>query len=95
MTITLKSEEARKEWRAMLDAVMAGDTVVIKRYNTPAAAVINYDDFVALQDAFDDLRDARMARAAYEEWKRDPSTAIPLSQFRDELIADGLIDADL
>ena len=95
MPITMKSDEARKEWRALMDAVIGGDAVVIERYNTPTAAVIRYDDFMALQDELDDLRDARAAMAAYEAWKRDPSTAVPLSQFRDELITEGLIDADL
>lgn len=35
---------------------------------------------------------AERADAAYQEWKRDPSTARPYEEFRAELIAEGLLD---
>jgi len=55
--------------------------------------VIAYDDFAALEDELDDLRAARRAGAAYEEYKRDPGQAIPWEQLETELVAEGLVDA--
>lgn len=92
MPITIDSRQARKRWRDMMDAAVMGDAVVISRYRTPQAVLINYEDYLALQDELDDLRDARLARAAYEEWKRDPSTAIDWEEAKAQLIADGVID---
>lgn len=89
---TLKSDEARQSWRDLLDAVATGDDVVIERYNKPVAALIAFKDYLALQEELDDLRAARRAQAAYEEWKQDPSTARPYSEIRDELVAEGLLD---
>ncbi|MDQ4078736.1 MAG: hypothetical protein M3220_21150 [Chloroflexota bacterium] len=38
------------------------------------------------------LEDSLEARAAYEEWKRDPSVARPYGEIRDELVAEGLLE---
>ena len=89
----LSSREARTRWRDVLDAVNQGKTdVVIERYGKPVAAVIAYEDYEALMEELEDLRDGRLAVAAYEEWKRDPSTARPYEEIRAELIAEGLLD---
>lgn len=92
MPIVIDSRQARKRWRDMMDAAVMGDAVVIQRYRTPQAVLINYDDYLALRDELDDLRDGRMAMIAYEEWKRDPSTAIPWEEAKAQLIKDGVID---
>jgi len=90
---TLSSHEARTRWRDMLDAVSQGKTdVVIERYGKPVAAVIAYEDYEAVVEELEDLRDGRYAVAAYEEWKRDPSTARPYEEIVAELIAEGLLD---
>ena len=51
MTIKIKSEEARTRWRDMMDAAITGEAVVIERYNRPQAALIDFETFVALQEA--------------------------------------------
>lgn len=95
MTVrVLDSNRARALWREILDKAQAGDeNVVVERYGKRVAAVIAYDDFVALEDELDDLRAARRAGAAYEEYRRDPSQAIPWEQLETELVAEGLLDA--
>jgi prevent-host-death family protein len=94
MTVTvIASREARTQWRDMLDKVYSGaNDVVIERYGKPVAVLIPYEDFEALSEFLEDLRLGRMASKAYEEWKKDPSTAVPYSEFREELIADGWLD---
>lgn len=89
----LSSREARTKWRDVLDAVNQGKTdIVIERYGKPVAAVIAYEDYEALLEELEDLRDGRLAQIAYEEWKRDPSTARPWEEVEAELIAEGLLD---
>lgn len=94
MTIeTISSREARTKWRDVLDKVLTGRAdVVIERSGKPVAVLIPVEDYEELQDELDDLRAARRAAAAYEEWKRDPSTARPYEEIRAELIRDGLLD---
>ena len=97
MTVTtLESNEARLKWREILDiTAKGGQDIVITRYGKPVAAVIDFEDFVALQEELDDMRAARRAHVALEEWRRDPSTARPYAEVRAELIADGLLDERL
>ncbi len=90
---TLDSKEARTKWRDLLDATSAGEAdVIITRYGKPAAVLIDYDDYIAWQEELDDLRAARRAAAAVREWEQDPTTARPWSEFKAELVAEGLLD---
>ena len=91
----MDSNRARAKWRDILDKAHAGTgDVVIERYGQRVAAVIPYVDYVTLQDELDDLRAARRAQAVYEEWMRDPSTARPYTEFRAELVAEGVLGDD-
>lgn len=91
-TLTMQSEEARLAWRTILDTAAGGGDVVIKRHNKPTAVLIGFDDYLTIIEELEEQRDARIAQAIYEEWKADPSTAIPWEEFKEELIRDGLID---
>jgi len=89
----LDSNQARTQWRDILDEAQAGESdVVVERYGKPVVAVIPYADFEAVQDELDDLRAARRAGAAYEAWKRDPGQAVPYERFRAELVTERLLD---
>ncbi len=90
---TFDSNVARDNWREMLDTAMASDdNVVITRYGKPIAAILAYEDFLALQETLADIQMERRAAAAYQEWQEDPSTAIPWEDFEAELIEEGLLD---
>lgn len=90
---TLNSNQARTNWRDILDAAGRGDAdVVVERYGKPIVAVIAYEDFAALQDELDELRASRRAAEAYRVWKQEPGQAIPYEEFREELMAEGLLD---
>lgn len=88
---TMKSEEARLAWRNILDAAHAGEDVVIQRYNKPTAVLISYEDYVAVLEELDEIRFARRAQKAYDEWKQDPTTAVPWEEAKAQLLADGVI----
>ncbi len=94
MTVsTLDSNDARAQWRSLLDQAGAGEAdIVITRYGKPVATLIDYDDWIALQEELDDLRSARRANAIYREYLHDPSTARPWADIRAELVAEGLLD---
>jgi prevent-host-death family protein len=93
MIETFSSHEARARWRDILDKVMTRTAdVIIERSGKPVAVLIPVEDYEHLQDELDDLRAGRRAAAAYDEWKRDPSTARPYEEIRKDLVDDGLLD---
>jgi prevent-host-death family protein len=94
MTTTIvSSREGRERWRDLLDMTDAKVAdVVIERNGKPVAAMIPYEDYEALRDALEDLRDAREAASVYSAWKQDPSRARPYSAVRADLAAEGLLD---
>lgn len=66
--------------------------IILRRNGKSIAAVIPYEDYLAVQDALDEARDLRQARAILKEWRQDPSTSKPWEQLKAELIAEGLLD---
>lgn len=72
----VKSGEARTKWRDLLDQVLTGKgDVVIERNGKDVAVLIPAIDYEQIQDALEELRAAREASAAYEEWKRKANVA--------------------
>ena len=94
MTVqVMKTREARANWRSILDAAQSGQAdTVIERNGKRIAVMIPHDDYVALQEGLQDLRDARLALPELEVWKADPTTGRPYSEIREELVAKGLLD---
>jgi prevent-host-death family protein len=94
-TAIMDSNEARSQWRGILDATSAGEKdIVITRYGKPVAVLIDYADWLAAQEILDDLRAARRADAAFEEYLQNPDSAKPWEEFEAELIAEGRFDAN-
>jgi len=57
------SNQARNNWREMLDTVLTGETdVVITRYNKPVATIVAYEDYLAIRDELAKRRAERRAR---------------------------------
>lgn len=88
----LSAQDVRAKWREVVDAAQTDrvDTVV-QRYGKPVAVVIPHDDYMALQEELEDLRDARLALAELEAWKKDPSTGQNWDELRAEMVAEGLL----
>lgn len=65
---TLDSNQARNHWREMLDTVLVNHTdVVITRYNQPVAAVVAYEDYLAVVAELTHLRTERVRRKVLAE----------------------------
>ena len=91
----LSSREARTNWRDVLDTINKGTAdVVIERYGKPIATLIPYEDYEALLEELEDLRDGRLAQATYEEYLQTPEMAQPYQEIRDELLAEGIWDEE-
>lgn len=64
----LDSNQARNHWREMLDAVLASNAdVVITRYSQPVAAVVSYEDYLAVADELTRLRTSRARQRVIAE----------------------------
>lgn len=82
----VKSSEARARLRDLLDQVLTGKgDVVIERNGKNIAVLIPADDYEQIQETLEELRAAREASAAYEEWKRNPNVARPWDEVDTEL----------
>lgn len=88
MLQTMSSDAVRSQWRTVVDTAMQGKDIVVQRYGKPAVAIIAYEDFIALQEMLEDLRDLREAQEAMAEWKQDPTSAIDWEEAQKILWAD-------
>ncbi len=86
---TMSSDEARSNWRRLLESALTGDgDTIIERYGQPIGALIPFADYIAVLETLEDLRLARQAMPALEEWQDDPSTARPWRELFAELGVD-------
>jgi hypothetical protein len=94
---TMTSDEARSNWRKLLEGALSGDTdTIVERFGQPVGALIPFADYVAILEALEDLRVVRQAISAVKEWEIDPSTARPWREVFAELGVDtnALTDAE-
>ena len=62
MAVTLNSSQVQQNFGAALDRAARGDDVIVERYGTPRAAMIEYGRYRELVDAARALREARLAQ---------------------------------
>jgi antitoxin (DNA-binding transcriptional repressor) of toxin-antitoxin stability system len=77
---TVRSEEARLNWRDTLDHAYQGGEVVIERYSKPAAVVVNYDQWQRWRRIWLDMIDQRIA-------EMDAGNYVPFEEVEAELQA--------
>lgn len=83
------SREARKEWREVLDEVMAGDSdVVISRHGQEIAVLIPVRDYYAILEELEEIRMARVAENLFESYLEGKTSAKPYEEVRDEILND-------
>jgi prevent-host-death family protein len=94
MQTTMDSNDARLHWREVLDSAGKGIDVVITRYRKPVGVFIDYDDYQALLEQLEDLRDGRRALATLEQIRADPARVRSLESIVDDMIAEGSLERD-
>lgn len=83
------SREARKEWREVLDTVMAGDSdVLISRHGQEIAVLIPARDYYAILEELEEIRLARLAENLYESYLEGKTPAKPYEEVRVEILKD-------
>jgi prevent-host-death family protein len=94
MTITtIGSREARQKWRDVLDAAHSGGVdTVIERNRKPVAALIPYEDYLAVEELLADLRAARRVAAVREILQQNPGQGRSYEEIRAELVKKELLD---
>jgi prevent-host-death family protein len=85
---TMDSNTVRNQWRAVLDENAKGVDTIVTRYGKPVSVVISYEDYLAVQEQLEDLRDGRYAEQVLAAIKADPSRVRPLREFLAELDID-------
>lgn len=61
------SNQARNNWREMLDTVLAQNVdVVVTRYNKPVVTVLPYEDYLTIRDELARQRTERQTRRQLE-----------------------------
>jgi prevent-host-death family protein len=91
MTVsTIKSDEARNTWAALLDRVLGNQSeeIIIERYSRPLAVLVNHASWDRLKKAH-----AALLRSRSTEMDSDPSTTIPWDSVKEEMKERGLLDA--
>jgi len=83
------SREARKEWREVLDSVMAGDSdVLISRHGQEIAVLIPARDYYAILEELEEIRMARLAEDLYESYLEGKISVKPYEDVRAEMLED-------
>jgi prevent-host-death family protein len=88
----MKAEEVRRGLGEVFDEVVAGQDIVIERRSKPVVAMIRYEDYEAIQEELEDLRDAQRAREVLEAIRSGKMKTVPWEKLKAELKAEGLID---
>jgi prevent-host-death family protein len=85
----LGSREARKEWREVLDSVMAGDSdVLISRHGQQIAVLIPARDYYEIMDELEEIRLSRMAEDLYESYLEGKTSSKLYAEVRAEILKD-------
>jgi PHD/YefM family antitoxin component YafN of YafNO toxin-antitoxin module len=71
---------------------LAEQPIILTLHDRAAAVLVSPETWNQMVEDLEDLYDTQDAAAAYEEYKRDPSTARPWEEIEAELIAEGLLD---
>jgi prevent-host-death family protein len=71
MQTVLSADQARVNWRNMLDQALRGGEVVIERYSKPIAVVVGYEEWQ--QRRFTEREVEAIVRAKVAELRNDPT----------------------
>ena len=86
------AEELRRGLGDVFDVIMTGQDVVIQRRAKPVAVMIRYQDYEAIQQELEDLRDAQRAKEVHEAIRSGKMKTSSLEQVKAALKEKGLLD---
>jgi hypothetical protein len=87
--VEISSTEVVRNWGPVMNEVSEGTDHLITRYGEQVAAAILHRDYVAILPVLVEYRANREAAERYEEWKEDPSLAVPYRELKPLLDLDG------
>ena len=88
----ITAEELRRGLGDVFDVVKSGQDVVIERRAKPVAVMIRYQDYEAIQQELEDLRDAQRAQEVHEAIRSGKMKTKPWAQVKAALKEKGLLD---
>jgi hypothetical protein len=83
-TVTYKSFNARRKWREMMDNALIGKQVIVERYDTPVAVLVNYEQWQMFQKSFLAMLQERSNEVAAGNF-------VPFEEVETDLRARGII----
>jgi prevent-host-death family protein len=86
------AEEAQAAFHGLVGHVATGQVVVVQGAGERVVALINADDYEAVLESLEDLRDAKRAREILDEVRSGKIETIPWEQVKAELRAQNLLD---
>ena len=89
----MKSDEARTNWRGLLDIASAGEIdIVIERHGKPTAIVVNYEQYLQAKAILEELRAIQDADKMVQKWLENPKIGRPYSEIRKRLVEEGILE---
>ena len=93
--VTMDSRSTRMKWRDVLDTVTTGASdVVVTRNSKASVAIIPFEDYEAIIEQLEEIRESRLADALIEQWQAGkigarPWAALKASLARADNVAEG------
>lgn len=89
----MDSRSTRTKWRDVLDTVVTGvSDVVVTRNNKETVVIIPFEDYEAILEALEELREARLADALIDQWHQGRIAARPWAAVKANLLAERGLD---
>lgn len=88
----MTAEEVRRGLGDVFDTVITGQDVVIERRSKPVAVIIRYEDYAAIQQELEDLRDIQRAKEVKEAIRSGKMKTKPWEEVKAALKEKGLLD---
>ena len=88
----MTAEELRRGLGDAFEAIGEGQDIVIERRSKPVAVMIRYEDYTAIQQELEDLRDAQRAKEVHEAIRSGKMKTKPWEQVKAALKEKGLLD---
>ncbi len=91
--LTMDSRSTRTKWRDVLDTVATGASdIVVTRNSKETVAIIPFEDYEAIAETLQELRETRLADALIDQWHQGKISAHPWAAIKANLLAERGLD---